>query len=700
MTTTTPITPPISPTASKPRPILLRKSSGGKGALKEKIVQIYEAFFKGTDPSVGNPNFWDELFLLKVNTTFIETEFEKLSGDQLLSLKDNINTLFYKCVLTLKEDYPIRIVNAIQTICALVRGIFKKSIGGDFGFDMIDILIGFDAAEGLMQTLIEHCNHFLTGEHSDNLKGLVLKLLLVLVTATENVSQNTLLEYVMINSVYEAIVLLLGNPTMRQAHGHDAVLLLTILVQYRKYESANPYIVKLSILDDELALNGYAQVVSSALTEYNRLYQQKNIEPQNTGFFSSFTNMVGNMFIPEESSNVEAIKANDSILLALYEAIHLNRNFITTLTHSHTHSAPTTPPSSPVTPGTPSGGEEPGTPKMDITALEPTNQPTNLLVTFLEYSSIIMQNTRDETRFNNAKLCLTIMTCIAEDQYANSLMHDVNMNFRVPLHRMPMRHRKGMVDGEPPSRPLACSFLDLMVEFTMSHMMKNLPMELYLKCLGIAHRVLCYQKKCRVRLQYTWKGMWTALINLLKFMMSNENYLVKKHDIFNLCSKVVNIFNLFITYGDTFLPSPSSYDDLYYEIIRMHQVFDNLYSMALRYTSGEGQWKDSAVRLTNHLVNVRAIINHFTPKVDSWAAANHLSSLEEEQVLQVVRDNYDTLTLKLQDSLDQYERYAEQPKETAFFTQLVRSIITDVRKNISFSNYQIQTVLQQFSTIS
>jgi hypothetical protein len=28
------------------------------------------------------------------------------------------------------------------------------------------------------------------------------------------------------------------------------------------------------------------------------------------------------------------------------------------------------------------------------------------------------------------------------------------------------------------------------------------------------------------------------------------------------------IFNLFITYGDTFLPSPSSYDELYYELVR------------------------------------------------------------------------------------------------------------------------------------
>lgn len=41
------------------------------------------------------------------------------------------------------------------------------------------------------------------------------------------------------------------------------------------------------------------------------------------------------------------------------------------------------------------------------------------------------------------------------------------------------------------------------------------------------------------------------------------------------------------------------------------------------------------------------------------------------QVLEVVRANYDTLTLKLQDGLDQYERYSEQHKEAAFFKELV-----------------------------
>ncbi|ELU05457.1 hypothetical protein CAPTEDRAFT_224372 [Capitella teleta] len=671
------------PSVVLPKDKLLRKGSHSKMALKEKIVQIYEALFRGEDPSTGNQNFWDEFFLLRVNAQYLENEIEKLNGEQVQALKETINSMIYHSIETLKDEHPIRAVNAMHTISALIHAIFQKS-SSDHGFDIINVLIGFDIAEAQMQILIERLNQLLTSDRPLSLKSAALSVLMVLITAKENVSQNMMLEYVMINSVFESVVQILGNPESRSSHGHDAILLLTLLVQYRKYESANPYIVKLSILDDELALHGFAQIVSSLLTDFNRQYRQSTAQPEG-GFFASLTNMVGSMFVAEEKKT-EAMKANDAVLLALYEAIHLNRNFITTLTQSHTPSTPTTPPSSPAShrsgPDLNSPNNLPSDAKPDLATLtDSANQPTNLLVTFLEYCSIVMQDIKDVTRFNNAKLCLIILTIIAEDQYANSLMHDVNMNYRVPLHKMPMRHRKVTVDMKPASRPLASALLDLIVEFTQSHMMKNIPLELYLRSLGIAHRILCYQKKCRVRLQYPWKELWTALINLLKFVMSNESHLLKKHDIFHLSSQMVNIFNLFITFGDTFLPNPSSYDELYYEIIRMHQVFDNLYSMALRYTTTEGQWKESAVKLTNTLVNVRAIINHFSPKVDSWAAANSLSSLTEDQVLEVVRSNYDTLTLKLQENLDQYERYSEKPKEASFFTQMVRQVISDYRKS-------------------
>ena len=55
------------------------------------------------------------------------------------------------------------------------------------------------------------------------------------------------------------------------------------------------------------------------------------------------------------------------------------------------------------------------------------------------------------------------------------------------------------------------------------------------------------------------------------------------------------------------------------------------------------------------------------------------------QVLEVVRSNYDTLTLKLQDNLDHFDKYAEKLSEAAFFTQLVRTATPLLPPTLLFS---------------
>lgn len=391
-------------------------------------------------------------------------------------------------------------------------------------------MMGFGEAEEKMKTLISHCNNFLISEAVDSPRSLCLKLLLILVTGGDNVSQNVLLEYVMMNSCFDSLIRLLSDPTLRVDFGHDAVVLLTLLVNYRKHEG-NPYVVQLSILADEQALNGYGQVISNSLIEFCRQYSLTLPDVQPSSWFSSLSSIVGNMFVSDEGQT-QQIRANNALLLALYEAVHLNRNFITTLAHTQTDTSSPPSPSNTLNSGI--------TP--DLTTpppiIDPTQCPTNLFVAVFQYCSIVMQDHKNESSVVNLKLCLLILTCISEDQYANSMMHDSNLTFKVLLHRAHMRHRKLPVDRLSKPQPLTNTLLDLLVEFIVSHMMKKFPMELYLHCIGIIHRLLCYQKRCRVRLSYPWKELWTALIGLLKFLVYQEQNLVKKCNIFHLAIQV------------------------------------------------------------------------------------------------------------------------------------------------------------------
>ncbi len=76
-----------------------------------------------------------------------------------------------------------------------------------------------------------------------------------------------------------------------------------------------------------------------------------------------------------------------------------------------------------------------------------------------------LQDTKTESSLNTVKLNFLILLCVTEDQYANALMHDPNLAFRVKLHRAPMRHRKPNSQWDVDSGPksLASAILDLMV---------------------------------------------------------------------------------------------------------------------------------------------------------------------------------------------------------------------------------------------
>lgn len=136
-----------------------KRSGSGSKRPKEKVVYIYEMLLRldFEDPAKNNAEFWNEFFLLQPNVEVLETELTKLSFEQLIALKRNINLLFtqsielldsgwcvvcvsanfhsnhsrslwcvysndYPCILHFFQqfsDHPKRLCNSLQTLCAL-----------------------------------------------------------------------------------------------------------------------------------------------------------------------------------------------------------------------------------------------------------------------------------------------------------------------------------------------------------------------------------------------------------------------------------------------------------------------------------------------------------------------------------------------------------------------------------------------------
>jgi len=213
---------------------------------------------------------------------------------------------------------------------------------------------------------------------------------------------------------------------------------------------------------------------------------------------------------------------------------------------------------------------------------------------------------------------------------------------------------------------------------------KRFNADMYSRAVSIVHRILSYEKKVGVRLNYKWKEMWATLFLVIKHI-TGEPALLQQPDVHSLCSQIIIVFNVFITYGDTFLPSPNDYDDLYYELMRVAKMLDQFYALVEK--------NDIGGMMVLNMLNIKTIITHFTTKIEQWTTQHPETTITPDQVLKVIKENYDTLKLKLQENLDYYDAYIENPKELPFFRPLIRTLVADLKQTLVISHIKLPSIL-------
>ncbi|CAH8565127.1 unnamed protein product [Schistosoma guineensis] len=330
----------------------------------------------------------------------------------------------------------------------------------------------------------------------------------------------------------------------------------------------------------------------------------------------------------------------------------------------------------------------------------PSMEPRNLLADLLEYCSVVMQDVKTPESLNSCHLCLIILCCITQNQLACSLLHDMQTSFKVRIHKSRSRKSDPKSYNAFTSRPIAMVILDLMIEFAHGHLMKKLPHRLYKLCLIVCQNLLCYQKMHKIRLEFDWKSLWIVILSLLKFVLNLDCNNLQLLDALKLMEKSLQIFNFFILHGDKFLQSPDVYDNLYYELIRMHLLVENLYEYSLQHsTSTVMEIKDAASCVVLQLSTLRSIVNHFNAKIASFSTLNNVTSLTENQVLDIVRANYDSLTLRFLEDLDKIEEFESDNEDSIMFHNIIESISKQIRKDCLDSSLDIQNQLHELSSI-
>jgi hypothetical protein len=604
---------------------------------------------------------------MQVNTQFLWELIEAKSESELLKVKNNVNMLVSHCMRAMADDNQIRAAHAMQTLGLVFQGVFAKEAFAAGGGDPVSVIFAPERKEECMSELLGAIRATIQKVDSGTvLKDLSLKLLVIMTTATYSLDANPLVGSMMADPFFDDLIQLFTGKELRENHGGMTIKLLGLLTSFKKFEETpNPFAESLANVSDDVVLSGIASVICSIFTEKNVQWTKDTELKQPKGFFTSF---LGGMFNTDAEKQPFQPDVPDAgaALLTLYETVRLNANFVTLITHTSILDAPNSPNRREVVAG----------------ELQPEAESTeaNLLSTFLTFASFVFTDTTNvASAAPFVKLCWSIVTCICEDPQANAFLHDDNLTVSAVLYRMEMRHRPSSLETVK-SGPLVVAILELSIEFLFSHLKKDLQLDLYSHCLGVIHRVLCYQKRTQTRLAYQWQGLWAALAGLVKFIMKNMPRL-NQSEALGVADQAVNICNFLMYYGDTLLSSLGCYDQMFYELIREHSTYDSLYDLAKR--SSRGPTPAKAQLLVRDLGNIRSIVNHFCPRIKSWASERQIDALTPEQVLMVVRDNYDTLNLKLMDDLDQYVPYAEvHGKGTVFLAELLAEVITAVRSDV------------------
>ncbi|KAF3387329.1 hypothetical protein F1880_001577 [Penicillium rolfsii] len=651
---------------------------------KPKIVQLYETLFKvpeedDVEPSEG---FWREFFLLPPDRARLHPLLDGLTADETLNLQTQTKHLFARAIREASSGVAPADSYALDTLTVFLTSILRKKYTNPSS-DVITVLAGLDEVDNVISEFVAVLDGIVRNGSSLELRQKAIR---VAIAMTSGAYKTSLVSYLTHRDLFPSLMKYV-NDSETPLQVFDPFLLLGLLANYNKFEFQNPYQLRLDDFVNEASIQKIVKGVGMACSGLRNGYVavQDDIPEgwtlTNTLIFFGLRALAPGARDKANPPTAEEAKAmfadlpaqEAAILMAIYDFANSNKLFGYHLVHMISEKSEESPFSS-----------------------------------FLSLSSYLLQHAYRSPRVAHyAELSLFTLRILVEDPTLCKHICSDDGKRRVRLCRQRQPYLP-IVNGD---RVLTTVIFDAMIDTITHNLRRRLDVNIYSQTIAITLRLLTYLSTNKIRLTYHWSELWRTLLSLMRFLTTYANDLSSSLNIRTLTSSLADLMAFCVSVGDTFLPDPASYDDLFYKLVETGPViskFRDVYGFANTGTrAGVGSADPTSTPKDIHAAAIDTLLSvstHFytllfqsdgkvpaaaaaSPKVDGEPTPVALPAIKKKnlsprEVHRIIKQGYDTLSIQPPEGLTTWSRW----RETEWKSELkkaARCAVDDARQLVA-----------------
>jgi len=534
-------------------------------------------------PVESRERFYLDLYLLIPDKDHLRDILEGLSVQELLDVyRQNLNDLIGYGIQSLKNateldttpssqpsqpapvDHPldqsalndldevdqIRLSNALEVLSAIFKTILNKEGYENVNRDLISLIAGsIDNSDSVFSDFVYSVDKILSDQaQSLRTRHRTLQLALSLVSG---VNQGSINAYFLRRDLFNTIASLIANP-QSVSLVFDSVLLLDLLANFRRFESRNPYLVRMEDYVDEKAMERIISLSTLALEDLREAYRNistaKNTNSSLIGqVTSTVINVIGSPLSKKASPASRPInQAFDShpgrptcILLPIYDLLCSNTTFFNVLLASK-----------------------------------------SFWESFLSFSSYLLSHASSNPRSElYGRLVLVILIHLAEEGaklVCGATDDSIKVSVEFCRDRLPPLGPSSDLAREPIAAMLDCGIL-----YLRHNLQRKLKIATHIVCLRLIHELLFCLQSHQVRLEgFDWRELWRALFSLGSRVGSRIDELKTVPDIDRLAQQILDILSFAAIWSEVLFKDNLTTAILYFEILRSEEIIKNLIAAA------------------------------------------------------------------------------------------------------------------------